>query len=99
MDKELAKKLRDSGFPIPPPPDWVEKESHNFKGVIWGSEYEPTLETLIEACGDNFTALYREEKGWICVYNGTPIIDWDQRGIGSTPLEAVANLWFALNKK
>jgi hypothetical protein len=59
--------------------------------------YFPTLSELIEACGYNFGALiYRfqdQNVGWIyeCIYGGI-------KTQGSTPEEAVANLWLELNE-
>lgn len=54
--------------------------------------YIPTLEKLIEACGD-FAALCKASNGsWTAE-------SWsDHEVTGPTPIEAVANLWLALNK-
>lgn len=61
--------------------------------------YAPALEELIEACGDRFASL-------LCNHNDT---GWKWRAMangrfganveGTTPEEAVANLWLLLNKK
>lgn len=69
--------------------------------------YMPTLSELIEACGDYFQNL-RHLKSWSrTVESG----GWRARGFtfasphhhktinGKTPIEAVANLWLALNEK
>lgn len=64
----------------------------------------PTLEELIEACGDIEFGLSRCIKGtkkWQagdmgdCQKEG----EWDFMGEGSTPSEAVANLFLSLNEK
>lgn len=61
--------------------------------------YIPTLSELIEACGNKFACLTLNHvsKNWWA--DG---IDPDEKGcipgIGSTPEEAVAKLWLALNK-
>lgn len=93
MNHELAKKLKDAGF----------KSSKNFGGeqklLIYADEAEwmsPTLSELIEACGDRFFALYRQypERNYRAdAWKG------DEKALGSTPEEAVANLWLALNEK
>lgn len=52
-----------------------------------------TLSELIEACGDGFKKLYKSEKDeWFAG-------NFDFMEIGSTAEEAVANLFFKLNKK
>lgn len=83
MNYELAKKLKDSGFP---------QGIVNVVGSDGWSYYTPTLEEVIEACGDKFAHL---EKGsnpneWFCNWSASK---------GSTPLEAVCHLWLELNKK
>lgn len=85
MNYELAKQLKDAGFPWKGP--FFENEEYY-------REYYPTLSELIEACGDKFDALVSSERsgGWMAT---------DGRGLsgdGSTPEEAVANLWLELNK-
>lgn len=71
----------------------------------------PTLEELIEACGEEFEKLelcscMPSPHDHACVWDarpkngridGEPADKWDGRG--DTPSEAVANLWLALNKK
>lgn len=91
MDYETAKKLKDAGFPD----DKIEVDWKDPNNVI-----HPTLSELIEACGENFSALevYREDwVEWEAYQRnyGTPNIS----GKGSTPEIAVATLWLELNKK
>jgi hypothetical protein len=67
--------------------------------------YEPTLEELIEACGENFDALFsnfeRIEKGYRQPHQWRA--DATNRTgyscAGATPVEAIARLWLALNRK
>ncbi len=63
----------------------------------------PTLSELIEACGEKFEELINLKDKWICYGGGKDIIkgveQWHAFGEGSTPEEAVANLWLELNKK
>lgn len=95
MDYELASELRDAGFPQTGKGNRIGPSDN----LIWRSSdrvYNPILSELIEACGNEFDNLSR-----FCP-TGTP---WFQaRGSGklengSTPEEAVARLWLALNKK
>lgn len=58
--------------------------------------YFPTLPELIEACGIGFFELRRESFEW--QVRGKGENGWIYGG-GSTPEEAVANLWLELNKK
>lgn len=82
---ELAKKLKDAGLQTP----YARIEQYYPDVNI------PTLEELIEACGDKFSTLTNRA--------GNPY--WRAWGItgedvqGSTPEEAVANLYLELNKK
>jgi hypothetical protein len=69
--------------------------------AVVGKLYVPTLEELIEACGEEFAdlKLLPASKGWACERqlwgeNMTPDVYF-----GSTPTEAVAKLWLALNAK
>lgn len=106
MNYELAKKLKDAGF------SFIEchLETCPYVGGSLddsGKNYHyPSLEELIEACGEEFKGLiygesyevgkpwgaYRIILGYECGLN-SPETE------GSTPSEAVANLWLELNKK
>ena len=104
MTYELAKELKDAGFPQP---------ALDFKGGFLFAEsgepvdtqaYVPTLSELIEACGKNFGGLVRLSNGtWNAA---TPVIDTGMNYgnpstevEGSSPEEAVSRLWLALNKR
>lgn len=90
MDYSLAKEMKNAGFP------------QGKQAIKIGLPYVPTLSELIEACGDDFDLLthdrnrsfrnrYREEHKWWAT-------SWSrQEGGGSTPEEAVARLYLALN--
>lgn len=95
MTYELAKQLKDAGFP--------QEEDNNVchsdfqcdnckEKMETNAPYFPTLSELIEACGHlQISNIYNET--WIAKQkNGLPYE-------GSTPEEAVANLWLELNKK
>ena len=56
--------------------------------------YVPTLEELIEACGNRFEFLANNAQNWRARADNSIV-----EGEGSTPIEAVARLWLALNRK
>ena len=94
MNYELAKKLKDAGFP---------QDVDNFDGYFWSGKNKndliiiPSLSKLIEACGDGFLSLMvlyekKPEKGfWAWGTNNMKVE-------GKTPSESVAKLWLNLNK-
>lgn len=90
MTYELAKELKEAGFP-----------QHERTGIGHGDVfligkdglcYSPTLSELIEACGDMNLRVF---------IDGTPCRarNKDYEVAGNYPEEAVANLWLVLNKK
>lgn len=96
MTYELAKKLKDAGFPIKGKDEW----------------FFPDLSELIEACGEIELILrnasWNRIRNWECWKGG----EWKQETenktggremkffqCASTPEEAVALLWLELNKK
>ena len=94
MEYELAKQLKEAGFP----------DISWFSLIVNGSTDEiryqmPALSELIEACGDKIDTIERHRKkgGWDAD-NG----EWDNDKYicshGDTPEEAVAKLWLELNK-
>jgi hypothetical protein len=111
---KLAKELKDAGF---------RQDGRSgifvYAGAFTGNNeatrsYVPTLEELIEACGDGLIGLLRVLKNSIKdeVKPNAPAT-WHAKGhmwsgaiygtglseTGSTPDEAVALLWLALNKQ
>lgn len=84
---ELAKALKDAGFPQ--------------QGNPWGREdkaYNPTLSELIEACGSPFF-LTKDQDYNAGKWTAVTTIPHEIKLVGNTPEEAVARLWLALNKK
>jgi hypothetical protein len=101
MEYALAKQLKDAGF-----------HAQVYKGSPAAEERHhaiiPTLEELIEACGEDFIQLELAEieLGKWCAQGG-----WDEQDVkdvghcrtpkhdafGATPTEAVARLWLALH--
>jgi hypothetical protein len=106
MNEELAKELKDAGFPMRP------LDSHNYNDAwrdpIPGGNwyYFPTLEELIEACGDDINAVIFSKPGKYWVGSAGKLADSivglygaEFLSHGMNPTEAVARLWLALNKK
>lgn len=104
---ESAKELKDAGFPqagegkilLPgiDSPIEVLTEIMAHRELSSSAVYVPTLSELVEACGGNFYILAREKHEiWAAQdhgHFGRTISE------GTTPEEAVARLWLALNKK
>lgn len=64
--------------------------------------YIPTLSELIEACGDWFDGLMNQhtaepERRWVAMESRYRSLD--ECHFGTTPEEAVARLWLAINRK
>lgn len=98
MNYELAKQLKDAGFPQHLDPTWVEDE-----GVVSSLGYSllPTLSELIEACKEDFVTLRKTSNGWEAT--GHKVVEDKERTIAAysceTPEEAVAKLWLFFNEK
>lgn len=103
-DQGLIAKLKEAGFPL------KKKELCSFQKQYPGAHlYEdPTLEELIEACGEEFAALEQIHKGEHLIKRkewNLPYWKAHYRKVnsivakGKTPSEAVANLWIKLQEK
>jgi hypothetical protein len=92
MRYELAKELKDAGYEM----DYMLGNFSEYDKKV-ANIWIP-LDELIEACGDDFSDLGRNNDTWFCNNEGPPYVhvDWDEC---KTPEEAVAKLWLALNKK
>ena len=100
MNYELAKQLSDAGFPqggkgkwVLPPDTIIARRDDRI--------YGPTLSELIEACGSNFQALFREQDLWTAQQE-LPANDPSGEfhiATAVTSEDAVALLWLALSKK
>jgi hypothetical protein len=99
MTYELAKQLKDAGFPF----NW------GVNGDTMLYDDFPSLSELIEACGDKFVLHSPKSKDINEEYYTPSETEWtaysqtERFGTiiykGSTPEEAVANLWLKLNEK
>jgi hypothetical protein len=79
QDEDVARQLRNAGFP-----------QHDGGETL----YIPTLDELIEACGDDFYELtYHSPTTWV-VFNRKRFVAYD----APTPKAAVAQLWLARKK-
>jgi hypothetical protein len=88
MTSKLLKQLKDAGFPeLDPHQLWVRDRSNGFT--------IPSLSELVEACDLPFY-LHCNVKGYWYAYNSKH--SESVKGEGSTPEEAVANLWLALHE-
>lgn len=103
MNYDLAKKLKDAGWPqhiglVKIKPYSVK----TFSGLqITSDDYVayPFLEELIEACGEGFHSLLHVKEGeWRAIQDLMPKEDSYHDETGPTPSEAVANLWLALHE-
>lgn len=90
---ELAKKLKDAGFPqkLNKGIGISSKIFNEFGTKVYSEEvYFPTFSELIEECGDKFNTLFKSEDGlWSAGVFGYP----NSYGKGLTPEEALANLY------
>ncbi len=114
MTYETALALKDAGFPlkkVSAPSDW-DGNSIFFDGTttLGGNKRAyliPTLEELIEACGDEFMSINqnRDNATRKIVKGSKQFWATGLTGIranheeGATPSEAAARLWINLHKK
>ena len=101
MDYKEATRLAENGFPLTgwyPAISKKEEEKPRHRQPFWfkGHPYfVPTLEEVIEACGEEFGVLeqFTNGSGWGAYIPN----DIGTNGLGKTPLEAVANLYLKLH--
>jgi len=110
MDYELAKELKDAGFPQRDASyywtDGTLPSSYRHAAVLDESKYveapsyaAPTLSELVKACGENFRSLdltLLPSSVWHCtgVNASATHVHWTFHG--TTPEAAVARLWMGL---
>lgn len=102
MNYELAKELKDAGFPQVPDGlgRWIDKFSQTYSAFApadTSDAYIPTLSELLKACGGKFNVLQQkdDESWWAFSRNARPA----KSTSAPTPEEAVTRLWLVLNKK
>lgn len=102
MNKELLIELASAGYIFR---RWNGENVEVFTFPMNGAHnwLVPTLEELIEACGENFAGLHEDGDGYsafhMLTHDGRFDPDIAISGHGKTPKEAVARLWLALNRK
>ena len=101
MNYELAKKLKDAGFPMPKKDGCPNCWGDLGRGCDddCGKERYPTLSELIEACGESFETLCRIKRANLPVRWAATRPPVDYEVLGDTSEEAVASLWLALHQK
>lgn len=96
MIYELAKELEDAGFPC-------ERLEHIEEEDGFMQRNCPTLPELIEACGKRFYKLVYPNSRSYPTWRAFSYSPFGAKSIETafytTPEEAVARLWLALNKK
>lgn len=92
MNYELARQLKEAGFPQDGIGQFVDTKLAS-----------PTLSELIEACGDDFDGLMPQRRVKNSLGKFVAMKDRYESlsdcFFGETPEEAVAKLWLKLNKK
>ena len=94
MDNELAKELKEAGFPQAihyssgGVADYLETDANGKTHIV----SVPTLEELVEACGVDFQSVARFSYAPFLA-RGRQIMQTK----GQTPTEAVARLWLTLH--
>ena len=105
MNYKLAKQLKDAGYPqfyVAFMLDYQKKDNHKGQHVLYDKElyYIPTLDELIEECGEKFGELTQGNKKWIARSKDYLSYECSVEGqFGKTPWIAVAKLWLKLNEK
>jgi hypothetical protein len=103
MNYDLAKQLKECGFPQFGGGRWIDPSGNTKISHGTDDSYLPTLSEIIEACGEDFAGLGRNkfengEVKWLASQNIDKFGNWLGRyGHGSSPEIAVAKLWIALH--
>ena len=106
MEYDLAKELADNNFPQDGNGTLGCKHGGHAVGTRHCEEdvYFPTLSELIEACGEEFDALFGPYSS-LNSHEGVQIREWRVDSVsgictdGHSAEEAVARLWLALQKE
>lgn len=94
---EDCKELKDAGFSHS---DWRVISYDSYPPILAFCN-PPTLSELIEACGLQFMSLIAPcvyDENWIAWGSNYKEEGRRSKGTGSSPEQAVKNLWLALNK-
>lgn len=106
---ELAKKLKDAGFPLIEAKGLAVNMSADiaccamcgFPFLQIGDKYyfRPVLDVLIEACGDLYFELQGYDGEWEAYDTSDISREFGKSGKGNSPEEAVAGLFIKLQEK
>ncbi len=104
MTYETALALKEAGYPQKGKGEWFNNSTHETTHNEFSDNiYAPTLEELIEACGEDFDALFSNYSSLTVEARGKWRADATNRTgfsvIGNSSIEAVARLWINLHKK
>lgn len=105
MHYELAKELKDAGFPFV-----IHHPNMGMDNVVSFGDLEdwkvPTLSELVEACGNNIVLHNLSGGKWQAgigeewsTYNGGIDSPLEPMAEGDTPEEAVTKLWLSIQHK
>ncbi len=104
MNYELAKALKDSGYYKGREFQCMKEDLKKYPNKPYAFEgqdavYCPTLEELLEACGNEFETLYKHQFGWLAKgTKRTSVVSFFPcDGNAENPTDAVVKLWLALN--
>ena len=91
MNYELAKKLKEAGYPLQEHIEITTRDSILLDGTMYDF---PTLEELIEACGDDLWSLTKHANIWQTNFRDGMAGETAHEDIKI----AVANLWLRRNE-
>ena len=98
MTYELARELKDAGFPQKENPTYVWSDNSNSRSTF--DCYVPTLDELAFECGDELSALKRTDDGfWTTIRRSTDgglFVDFSTY---QTPEEALSRLWLSIQRQ
>ncbi len=100
MNYDLAKELKDAGYKmaLANENDIMSSRSDVWRDPVSSGHWYlfPTLEELIEACGDELYSVINRANG---MGNGWEVRGENDRFTAPTLIEAVTLLWLFINKK
>jgi len=87
---ELALELKNAGFPQAKGfGEWLTEDGHIYSGGAEPHAWAPFLSELIEACGEEFDCLMKQDGFWV--------VNHTNDAHGPTPEIALSKLYLALN--
>lgn len=100
MNYELAKQLKDAGFPLAEIRKKEKGNPEHLSDEMQWARKTVTLSELIEACGNKFVQIKRIDNPQDWLHDNKWVVyGRREEYLGKTPSEAVAKFWLALNKK